>query len=76
MYILTYLHTYLCILEQLSQLKRILADALDWCEQVAIKWNLNKPTHEAASLKEFTIAIVLIQFLQGRSCHWMTVAVL
>jgi hypothetical protein len=56
-------YTHLCILEQLSQLKRILANTLHRCEQVAIKGNLNKPTHEAASFKELTVAIVLIQFL-------------
>jgi hypothetical protein len=54
---------HLCVLEQLSQLKRILADALDWSEQVPIKRNLNKPTHKTASFKEFTVTVVLIQLL-------------
>lgn len=63
------------VLQQLRQLKRVLANSLDRRQQISVQRDLYEASHQPTGLEKFTVTIVLVELLQHRRGHRMAVAI-
>lgn len=64
------------VFEQLSQLKWVLADLLNWCEQEAIQGNVNHLLEQSAGLEEEHVFVDLHEFRELDASVRVVVAIL
>ena len=67
---------WVCVFEQLSQLQRVLADLLNWCEQEAVQGNVDHLGEESAGLEEEHVLVDLHELRELDAGVGVVVAIL